>query len=63
MNLSKDILKRIIKRLMKIIIIFILFISIIIGSFLIWYHYDSKRIIEQCVADGESLEICKRYID
>ena len=38
-------------------------ICVLISLFLIYDHYDSKRIIEQCAANGEPLEICKRYID
>ena len=47
----------------KIFIILLILICVLIALFLIYDHYDSKRIIEQCVANGEPLEICKRYID
>lgn len=63
MSSYKGILKNIIKRLIIIFIVLFVLICVLIALFLIYDHYDSKRIIEQCVANGESLEICKRYID
>lgn len=63
MSSYKGILKNIIKKLIKIFIILLILICVLIALFLIYDHYDSKRIIEQCVANGEPLEICKRYID
>lgn len=66
MRLFKNTSKENIDKVSKyIVIILILFITPIITVllFLLYDHYDSQRIIKQCVAEGKSLEICQRYID
>ena len=66
MHLFKNTLKENIDKVSKYIVIaLILFITPIIAIFLflLYDHYDSQRIIEQCVAKGESREICQRFID